>query len=429
MSTAVESCDVLLQTLTQQGLLDRSGLETAQAFQESSPGRSPADLVGLLVGKGHLTPFQAEALLRGAAGNLVLSQYLLVDVIGTGSMGTVYKGRAAKSSGLGLGEDDWYAIKIVPRKNVVNLKAVAEKVEALKQVRHPRVSAMIHVGAQGDRVYMVWPMLGGGVKLNDVIARQGKLPARKAGQVALQIASGLLAYHQHDLFHGLLKASDILIGTDRRVRILDFGVGFLLTCERGKSLLSTTTNGKAMARGLDCASPESIIDPLQRTAAGDQYSLGCILYLCLTGQYPHPSDNPVKKMLGHQFEEPTPIRQLAPETPHRLEAIVRRLLAKTPQERYPTIEEAVSELQAVTAESRNAVPVKPVPASASVKTPSGPKRAVTPSAIAEKSAKAKSKTAASPKTARESRAGLWLTLAALAVGSAIGVLSWLLTRG
>ena len=78
-------------------------------------------------------------------GAILSRKYALKRVIGSGSMGTVYK---AKS----LRDDSWYAIKTVPRKNVINIKTIAEKVEALKQVRHPRVSAMVHVGALGDRV-------------------------------------------------------------------------------------------------------------------------------------------------------------------------------------------------------------------------------------------------------------------------------------
>src|SRR5262249_41215425 len=220
--------------------------------------------------------------------------------------------------------------------------------------RHPRVSAMVHVGAQAERVYMVWPFIEGGEKLDALVKRQGRLPPRQAAQVALQVASGLQAYHTHGLFHGLLKPSDVLIGGDRRCRILDFGVGFLLTCERGKSLLDTTTNSKALSRGLDCTSPEALEDPLNRTVFSDQYSLGCVLYFCLTGQYPFPDDNPVKKMLGHQFEQPEPVRSLVPEVAPKLERIVHRMLEKAPEARYGSIDEVVAELQAVTGDSRAA---------------------------------------------------------------------------
>ena len=83
-------------------------------------------------------------------------------------MGAVYKAKSAKDGG-------WYAIKIVPRRNVMNLTAVAEKVKALKQVRHPRVSALVNIGAAGDKVYLVWPYLEGGAET--------RRPAEEARQV------------------------------------------------------------------------------------------------------------------------------------------------------------------------------------------------------------------------------------------------------
>ena len=124
---------------------------------------------------------------------------------------------------------------------------MAEKVKALKDVRHRASAPWSTFGASGERVYLVWPYLEGGEKLDAFVERHGRLTPRQTVQVALQVASGLQAYHPHGLFHGLLKPSDVLIGTDKRVRLLDFGVGFLLTSERGKSLLDTMTNTKTLA--------------------------------------------------------------------------------------------------------------------------------------------------------------------------------------
>lgn len=357
MQTTASPYDAFVEILKENNLVSSEVLEQLSNYQRSSPGCGQEELADFLVEEGHLTRFQADTILAGSGSRLTLAQFTLLDEIGTGTMGAVYQARSSK-------DDSRYAIKIIPRRNVANLQDIGEKVAALKQVRHPRVSAMVHVGAQGDRVYMVWPLLEGGEKLDAIVERQGKLPPRQAAQVALQVASGLQAYHEQGLFHGLLKPSDILIGNDRRVRILDFGVGFLLTCERGKSLLDTQTNGKAMARGLDCASPESILNPLDRSPWGDQYSLGCILYFCLAGHFPFPNENPVKKMLGHQNEEPKPIRELTPEVPAKLAAIVHRLLRKTPQERYPSMEEAVAELQAVISDVRWTTPQVPAAARA-----------------------------------------------------------------
>lgn len=406
MSTALEARTDQLRTLEQYGLVSPSDLSAAKAARGH-------DLLADLVEKRLLTRFQADAVRNHTADQLVLSHFHLLDVLGSGAMGVVYKARSSKDSNL-------YAIKAVPRKNVVNLKAVVEKVEALKQLRHPRVSALVAIGAQGDRVYMAWPLLEGGVKLDEVVQKQGRLAPKQAAQVAQQVASGLQAYHQHDLFHGLLKPSDVLIGSDRRVRILDFGVGFLLTCERGKAVLSTMTNGKALAKGLDCASPESIVDPLQRTTRGDQYSLGCILYYGLTGQFPFPDKNPVKKMLGHQFEQPTPLKELAPETPPRLEVIVNRLMSKDPKDRFASTDELVEQLQAFTSDSR----VAPV---ASPSATPAPKKTLSPSALV-----GKAKPEVAPKSeAAPKRAGVrmpwWLGVAiGVVAGAGAAVLTWFL---
>ncbi len=390
----------VFEDLQLSGLLSEEDLARIEAHRRACPQEDAVGLADFLVRQGLLTPFQATAVLEGRASELVLSSFLLTEELGTGSMGTVYKARAA-------GSDNWYALKVVPRRNVVSLNEIAEKAQALRDIRHPRVSALVHLGAVGERVYLAWPLLEGGEKLDAYVRRQGKLTPRQAAQIGIQVASGLQPYHQHGLFHGLLKPTDVLIGTDRRVRILDFGVGFLLTSERGKSLLDTMTNTRALARGLDCSSPESIMDPLARTPAGDQYSLGCILYFCLTGQFPFPDGNPVKKMLGHQCEEPRPVRELNPDVPPRLVAIVQRLMRKTPEERYASIDEALKAFQALT-------PSAPRPASAPVLAP--PARPAP----------------APKKKAAEAPAGRWLTpfvLGALAAGLFLGsALGWLLAR-
>jgi serine/threonine protein kinase len=347
----------LVNELQKCHLLAPEHLAPIHAFWQNAPQREPSDLADFLVRQGILTRMQAEWALAERTRELVLAQFLLTEEIGSGSMGAVYKARSTKA-------DTCFAIKIVPRRSIVSLNTVVEKVQALREIRHPRVSALVHLGAVGERVYLAWPFLEGGEKLDDMVRRQGRLTPRQTIQIGLQVASGLAPYHEYGLFHGLLKPSDILIGADHRVRLLDFGVGFLLTSERGKSLLDTMTNTRALARGLDCSSPESIMNPLDRTPAGDQYSLGCVLYFCLTGQFPFPHKNPVKKMLGHQCEDPVPLRDLNPQASQRLAAIVQRLMAKLPEERYESIADMVRELQSLTQSGPRRVTAQPTPPSA-----------------------------------------------------------------
>ena len=454
MRTATDTCGEIIQSLADVQLLGPKELERVRLFRDQFPDKHPREVIAFLVEQGFVTRFQGDIALRGAAHQLVMPPYVLTEILGSGSMGQTAKARSRE-------DDSWYAIKAVPRKNILNLQSVNDQVEKLKEIRHPRVSAMTHVGVHEDRVFLVWPFIEGGEKLEGIVLRQGYLAPRAAVQVAQQIASGLKEYHAHGLFHGLLKPNDILIGADRRVRILDFGVGFLLTCERGKSLLDTTTNSKAMNRGIDCASPESINDPLDRTVLSDQYSLGCILYFCLTGQYPFPDTNPVKKMLGHQFEEPTPIRDLMPDVPRKLEAIVARMLAKKPEDRYPNIDSVIQEFQRITPELGEAAPPRPaaqapkapapkpqaapvlparksvaLPARPAPKPPAAPKaipstnRAVTPSRLPATRPAAKPVQAPAKKSSLKARQTkvILLGMAGMAAGLVGGLVTWWLMR-
>ena len=103
-----------------------------------------------------------------------------------------------------------------------------------------------------------------------------------------------------------------MIGSDGQARILDFGIGSLLVENEGESLVDTMSTANTLTSGLDCASPESIMEPTNRTPAGDQYSLGCVLYYCLTGRVPFPEGTAVEKMMAHQTKEPTPITRVRP---------------------------------------------------------------------------------------------------------------------
>ncbi len=161
----------------------------------------------------------------------------------------------------------------------------------------------------------------------------------------MQVAEGLEVCHAQALFHGLLKPSNLMIGADDQLSILDFGIGCLLAETEGESLVDTMSTANSVASGLDCASPESIMDPTNLTPSGDQYSLGCVLYFCLTGQYPFPDGSSAEKMMAHQFKEPTPIKDLAPDVPLALIDVVKRLMQKAPENRYGSAADVVEALR------------------------------------------------------------------------------------
>jgi serine/threonine protein kinase len=338
VTSELGACEWFVWDLRRSNLIDRGQLDqVVSEFLQAHPGAEPAALADYLVAQGLLSRFQAERLLQGKTQGFVLGPYTLVDAIGVGSMGTVYKARSKTDGG-------WYAVKVLPRRSMWNVRIARRKVRAFETCRHPAVVPFVDVGTSGGLHYLVWPFVEG-EGLDKLVAREGRLSPGVAARYGLHIAEGLEVCHQQGLFHGLLKPSNIMIGPQQQVYILDFGIGSLLAETESESLVDTMSSASSVVSGLDCASPESIMDLANLSPASDQYSLGCVLYFCLTGQLPFAEGTVAEKLMAHQFKEPTPIPTLNPEVPRELVAIVERLMKKSPQERFGSAAEVAEALR------------------------------------------------------------------------------------
>ncbi|HEX3152106.1 MAG TPA: protein kinase [Gemmataceae bacterium] len=332
------ACEWFVWDIRRSGLIDRGQLDQLVGeFLKRQPRAEPPQLAEYLVTQNILSPFQAERILSGKSQGLVLGPYILSDAIGQGSMGQVYKA-------LNKTDNKWYAVKVLPRRSMWNVRLARRQVRTFAQFSHPAVVPFVDVGTAGGQHYLVWPLVEGET-LEAKVERDGKLTPDMAATMLSQISQGLAAAHQNELFHGLLKPSNILLGSDGQAKILDFGIGSLLAENEGESLVDTMSTANTLTSGLDCASPESIMEPTNRTRAGDQYSLGCVLYYCLSGRYPFGDGTAVEKMMAHQFKPPTSIRDVAPGVPEGLGTVVDRLMQKAPEARYAGIDELVEALQ------------------------------------------------------------------------------------
>ncbi len=332
------ACEWFVWDLRRSNLIERGQLDQIVGeFLEQNPKAEPPQLAEYFVQQHILTRFQADNLLAGKNQGLVLGPYVLLDALGSGSMGTVYQARSKNN-------DHLYAVKVLPRRSMWNVRIARRRVRDFEQFQHPAVVPFVDVGTAGGMHYLAWPLVEG-VPLERLVKEQGKLTPANAAMVALQTAEGLEACHSRDIFHGLLKPSNLLMAPERQVKILDLGVGALLSQTEGESVVDTMSTANTMVSGLDCASPESILDPAAMGPASDQYSLGCVLYFCLTGDYPFPSGNAVEKMMAHQTKQPTPIRELSPDVPEDLVRVVDRLMQKTPASRYVSMSDVVSALR------------------------------------------------------------------------------------
>lgn len=332
------ACEWFVWDLRRSNLIDRGQLDqTVGEFLKKHPRSEPPQLAEYLVGQGILTQFQADRILQGKTQGLVLGPYTLTDSIGTGSMGTVYKA-------LSKTDNKWYAVKVLPRRSMWNVRLARRQVRQFEQFTHPAVVPFVDVGTSGGLHYLAWPLVEG-ESIEALMQRETKLTPELAALYTLQTAAGVQACHAHGIFHGLLKPSNLILGTDGQIRILDFGIGSLLAENEGESLVDTMSTANTLTSGLDCASPESIMEPTNRTAAGDQYSLGCSLYYFLSGQYPFPEESAVQKMMAHQYKAPKSVKEVAPNVPDELAAVVERLMQKKPEDRYTSCEEVVEALR------------------------------------------------------------------------------------
>lgn len=332
------ACEWFVWDLRRSGLIDRGQLDQIVGeFLKRNPRAEAPALAEYLVDQQTLTAFQAERILNGKTQGLVLGPYVLLDAIGSGSMGQVYQASSKNDS-------QQYAVKVLPRRSMWNVRLARRQVRSFANFTHPAVVPFVDVGTAGGLHYLVWPLVQG-TTLEQLVQQHGKLPPQQAALYAVQVAQGLTVAHQNNLFHGLVKPSNVMVGADNQARILDFGIGSLLVENEGESLVDTMSTANTLTSGLDCASPESIMEPTNRTPAGDQYSLGCVLYYCLTGRVPFPEGSAVEKMMAHQTKDPLPIQELAPDVPDGLVAVVGRLMSKTPEGRFSGCDELVEALE------------------------------------------------------------------------------------
>ena len=366
LTTSLGACDQFVRSVRRSNLIASSQLEQVVGnYLRVHLRAEPASLANHLVGEELLTRFQAERLLKGDTQELVLGPYVLMELAGFGNMGPVFKV-------LSKTDNHWYALKVLPRRSMWNVLLAKRQVRAFDKIHHPSVVPFADVGTAGSQHYLVWPFVEG-ESLDKMVQREGKLSSGLAAHYGYQIAEALSACHQQGQFHGLLKPSNVLVDADQHVHVVDFGVGAILAGNnQDQSLFNTQGQADLLTGGLDCASPESITDPSNLAAEGDQYSLGCILYYCLADRFPFEGQ-PVEKMVAHQTKQPTPLKELNPDVRKELAAIVERLMQKSPAARFADAGEAAKALKPLAfVPSKRSAPLAPMPADRGVYTPRSP---------------------------------------------------------
>src|ERR1700683_2767126 len=178
-STDLGACEWFVWDLRRSNLIDRGQLDQVIGeFLSKNPGAEPPVLAEFLVGQGILTDFQAERLLQGKTQGFVLGPFTLMDALGAGSMGTVYKAQSKN-------DNRSYAVKVLPRRSMWNVRIARRKVRSFEQCQHPAGVPFVDVGTAGGMHYLAWPMVEGET-LEKIVQREGQLSVGQAALFGIQ---------------------------------------------------------------------------------------------------------------------------------------------------------------------------------------------------------------------------------------------------
>jgi hypothetical protein len=278
-----------------------------------------------------LTKFQARELLAGRR-RFMLGQYCVLDEIGRGGMGQVFKAehRMMKRR---------VAVKVLPRSkaNPHTEAAFQREIEMLGKLSHENIVVAHDAGYDGNVYYLVTEYVPG-VDLRRQVARHGPLNQWQAVAVIVQAARGLAYAHRQGLVHRDVKPGNILVGRDGRVRLLDLGLaGSMFDPESMQAGRRVGTPGYM--------APEQIKAPQKVGPAADVFGLGCALYYALTGQPPFPGGTREEKERRTIAGSPPALRALAPDVDAALADVVESMMRPSPADRIGSADEVAQRLQ------------------------------------------------------------------------------------
>ena len=320
------------------GLLTEEQIDEAwQVLVESSPATdlsleeiTDAQLAQQLIELKYLNQWQAEQLCHGRT-KFTLGSYSIVDAIGHGGMGWVFKGEHKL-----LGRTE--AIKVLPRdqSSPSSIASFCREIRAQASLDHPNLVRLSYADTDGDTYFLVTEYVPGS-DLRRLVHDHGPLTSVKAAILVSQAAEGLAYAHEQGLVHRDIKPSNLLITPEGKTKLTDLGLVFFSADQKEEEI----SKPRHIVGTADFLAPEIVISPGEVRAISDIYSLGCTLYYAVTGKVPYPGGETAVKLRRHLEEEPISPQRLNPFVDDAMLHVIESLMVKQPEQRVATASEVV----------------------------------------------------------------------------------------
>ena len=334
------SVEELLQLIRKSGMVDEGKLTTYLQRRQAGRGlpEDSREAADAMVRDGLLTAFQAEQFLLGKWRGFTIGKYKLLERVGVGGMGQVF-----------LCEHMFMkrrvAIKVLPPAKAEQPAALGRfyrEARAAGSLEHPNIVRTHDIDQDGNLHFIVMEYVDG-ANLLDIVKKFGPMNLARAVHTIRQTALGLDFAFRGGIIHRDIKPGNILIDRTGATKLLDLGLARFY--KDSTDMLTVKYDDKIVLGTADYVAPEQVANSHAVDVRADLYALGASFYFVLAGHPPFPNGTVSQKLLWHRTKDPTPIRQIRPEVPEALAAIVAKMMHKDLNQRYATPADVVEALE------------------------------------------------------------------------------------
>ena len=343
--------DGFVEGLRRSGLFDEVEVLRFLNEVDQSDGNSTdsAHLAAKLVGDGKLTTFQARALLRGRWKGLVLGNYVILEKIAQGGMGSVFKAKHRRLGRL-------VCLKVMNssvRKSPHSMQRFRQEARTVAALDHPHI-VIAHDADEAEGIPFIVMEYIEGKDLSGFVNDNGPLNVKQVLRVTTQAAKAMEYAHAQGVIHRDIKPHNLLLSEGESgnytVKILDMGLArfdSLLADHPDASIHAAMTNTGVIMGTVDYMSPEQAVSSRDADVRSDIYSLGCTLHFLLTGKRVYDGETMMARLVAHR-EQPIPsLQDNRDDVPDGLDKVFRTMVAKKREDRYQSMTEVLTDLKSV----------------------------------------------------------------------------------